>query len=157
MEKEIKLVPLELHNQEHLNLMFVVRTHPEVAKHLIQCPPDNFDTHIQYLHRVLNSSAKNFYIICSQKNLCGYCHVNFLGKTLELGWALHPDWWGKGIGKSSVLLLVQLLQNSGLADRRSLILSVKKDNTRALSLYKKCGFVILSESENQEYLMQYMP
>ena len=155
MEEEVKLAALDQNNLDQLHLMYTVRTHPDVDKYLCNLPPKSFDEHVQYLAKAVSSEAKRFFIICFQERLCGYCHVTSRANTLELGWALHPDWWGKGIGKQSVLLLIQFLQESGLADGKSLSLIVKKDNTKALSLYKKSGFVILSENENQEYLMQY--
>ena len=34
-------------------------------------------------------------------------------------------------------------------------LVVKKENGRAISIYKKNGFVIINENANQEYIMQY--
>lgn len=151
----IQLLPLDRNDLKHLNLMFSVRTHPEVDKHLCNSPPESFSKHVQYLDLAEKSGSKAFFIISYNDGLCGYCHVTSQSDCLELGWALHPDVWGKGIGKSSVKLLIQFLQTSSRADGKHLTLVVKKDNLRALSLYKKCGFIIINENENQEYTMHY--
>lgn len=155
MENKVKLVALDLNDLDHLNLMYSVRTHPDVDQYLCQLPPADFSKHVQYLKKAMQSGTKRFFVIDSQDHLCGYCHVTSREDTLELGWALHPDWWGKGIGKCSVSLLIQLLQEFGLAEGKVLTLIVKKDNIKAISLYKKSGFVILGETEHQEYRMQY--
>lgn len=160
MEEIVKLVDLDPNNQDHLRLMYDVRKHPDVAKQLCKPPPENFSRHVQYLQEAVKGGTKKFFIICFHENICGYCHVTdgiSSHDTLELGWALHPDWWGKGIGKRSVSLLLQILKDSGLSQGKTLTLLVKKDNVKAVSIYKKSGFVILSENENQEYLMHYHP
>lgn len=155
MDDKIKLVPLEQNNPDHLTLMYTVRTHPDVDKHLCGPPPANFSAHVRYLAEAVKNGKKLFFLICYEEHLCGYCHVTFQDEILELGWALHPDWWRKGIGKRSIALLIGHLQESGLSEGKVLRLIVKKDNIHASSLYKKSGFVILRETENQEYLMQY--
>ena len=156
MQNHVKLVPLDKDNLTQLNMMYHVRIHPEVKKHLIQPPPETVTAHIHYINETIKTGIKRFFVIYCQENLCGYCHVTSRNQDLELGWALDPIWWGKGIGKSSVLLLIQLLKNSELTEDKTLMLTVKKDNIRAVSLYKKCGFAILNETENQEYVMQYL-
>ena len=148
--EDVKLISLDPNDLDHLNLMYAVRTHPEVDRELSQSPPHSFNAHVEYLQKTLQTGKKRFFLIGFQENLCGYCHVTGIEtNTLELGFALHPLWWGKGIGKCAVCLLVQLLEGYNLT------LIVKKSNLRALLLYQKCGFVILKENDNQEYLMEY--
>lgn len=154
-EEQVKLIPLDLNNSEHLHLMYVVRTHPDVDRYLCNPPPDHFSTHIRYLNTAVQE-GKKFFIIQNEESLCGYCHVTFHEENLELGWALHPNWWRKGIGKRSVSALIRLLQESGFSEEKPLILIVKKENIVALSLYKKMGFFILKET-NDQYSMQYQP
>lgn len=152
-QNNVQLIPLDRTNSAHLDLMYAVRTHPEVDKHLCNSPPDSFETHVQYLERAQKSGCKEFFLISFNGTLCGYCHTTSQKDAIELGWALHPDWWGKGIGRSCVKLLVETVQHSV----KELTLIVKKDNVRAFSLYQKCGFAFVRETENQEYLMRYLP
>ena len=104
-EMQIALKPLDIQNELHLKLMFEVRTHPDVASKLSSAPPKDYEQHVQYLTKI--ATNKMFFIITADQVSCGYCHITFRENEAELGWALHPAWWGKKIGSASVKLLVE--------------------------------------------------
>ena len=59
--------------------------------------------------------------------------------------------WGKGIAsKSMILSLVFLRINLNI---KKIYLKVNKENTSAIKLYKKCGFKVKKELDNNDYLM----
>lgn len=64
--------------------------------------------------------------------------------------AVHTDYRGKGIGDELLNFAMTNCKRKGFQLCR---LEVNKKNAKALALYKKNGFSILSESENV-YLMQ---
>lgn len=60
-------------------------------------------------------------------------------------------YWGKGIGTKAIKLLKNYCKNMGL---RKLVLEVNKSNKRAFKAYKKNGFEIVDEKNNNKYLME---
>jgi diamine N-acetyltransferase len=59
--------------------------------------------------------------------------------------------WGKGIGSKSMILSLDFLRIN--LDIKKVYLKVKKENTSAIKLYKKCGFKVKKELDNNDYLM----
>lgn len=73
---------------------------------------------------------------------------NIDSETPEFAISLYPAYRGKGIGTQLMEQMLLLLQQKGYAKAS---LAVQKDNY-ALAMYKKVGFTILDENE-QEYIM----
>jgi RimJ/RimL family protein N-acetyltransferase len=145
----IEIIPLDRQNDLHLQTMYTVRTHPKVAACLTTSPPTNYSQHLHYLRNI--APNKPFFIITADQIPCGYCQITDKD-PIELGWALHPDWWGKSIGSAAVQLLLAYVQQT--YPHKSLCLFVKRDNLAALHIYKKYGFSIQSfDSEKNEYFM----
>lgn len=62
--------------------------------------------------------------------------------------------WGKGIGTTMILMMLNYLsKNKGAS---SVVLEVKKNNSRAISSYKKCGFRKIKELYTDLYLMEWI-
>ena len=59
--------------------------------------------------------------------------------------------WGKGIGSKSMILSLDFLRIN--LDIKKIYLKVKKENTSVIKLYKKCGFKVKKELDNNDYLM----
>lgn len=68
----------------------------------------------------------------------------FIGET---------ELWGKGIGTSMILLMLNYLSNLKNATR--VVLEVKNNNSRAISCYKKCGFRKIKEINEETSLMEW--
>jgi RimJ/RimL family protein N-acetyltransferase len=145
----IKLVPLDQNNPDHVGWLFKVRTHPEVAARFFAPPPKKFVDHVQFLTKVLETKEREFFIVYADDQMTGYCQIINRSDNLEVGFALHPDWQGKGIGSASVQLLLDHIRQSGSDKSSHITLIVKKDNQRAINLYQKFGFVITAELDNE--------
>jgi RimJ/RimL family protein N-acetyltransferase len=146
------LAPLDLRNERHLKVMYEVRTHPEVASRLSGPPPKDYESHLQYLQKP--APGKVFFMITADRILCGYCQLALKGDEIELGWALHPAWWGKSIGSTAVKLLIEHVKKEYSAKVNQICLVVKRDNSAAIHIYKKSGFMIHSSDElKHEHLM----
>lgn len=154
MLQNVRLLPLDVNNEEHLDLMFKTRTHPDVIPLLTMKPPTSFETHVAYLKGV-NPLLKEFYIVKANDELSGYCQATIGQNEVEFGWTLHPNFWNKGIGTAAVKELVLLsFKNHPQENVRKLL--VKKNNLRAITVYEKCGFKISKEGLNQnEWEMVY--
>ncbi len=141
--QNIELTPLDLNNAKHMGCMFNVRTHPSVCTFMPGSPPKNFLEHVQYLYNVKN---KVFFLIGNEEELFGYCQATFGLEEIELGWAIAPQYWGKGIGTEAVRQLIETVLPHG----KRIVLYVRKNNPRAIALYKKYNFKITEERESTE-------
>ncbi len=59
--------------------------------------------------------------------------------------------WGKGIASKSMILSLDFLRIN--LDIKKVYLKVKKKNILAIKLYKKCGFKVKKELDNNSYFM----
>jgi len=62
-----------------------------------------------------------------------------IAHTGEFGVSVLKEYWGNGIGKELIKYLIEWSKNSGLI--RKINLRVRTDNTIAIKLYKKFGFL----------------
>mgnify|MGYP003292894391 CR=1 FL=1 len=79
--------------------------------------------------------------------IAGNCEIAFNGKIklrhrASLAIALLKDYWGQGIGSKMFEAMIKTAKNYGGVTR--LVLDVVEGNERALALYKKFGFEIVS-------------
>lgn len=63
--------------------------------------------------------------------------------------SVHPDFQGNGISKDMMNYIIKDLPNN----QYNILLEVRKDNEKALKLYKKLGFYI-SEDRDEKLLMR---
>lgn len=156
MQQNVSLAALDKNNDAHLSIMYTVRTHPEVDRHLRGSPPANFDTHVNYLKKV--GPHKRFYVVQFENALCGYCQLTLSDAHVEIGMALHPDFCNKGIGSKAMSQLLEILQGDVETSPKPVILYVKNDNPRAIALYQKHHFKCEGAvNEYGEYLMKKSP
>lgn len=152
MRPNVELIALDVGDESHVHILYSVRTHPQVVPFLRGPPPPDFSRHVEYLRNL--PSQKRFFVVRLGASLCGYCQLTYDPAHVEIGMALHPDFWDKGIGSQALYCLLEFLQS----ENRSILLFVKKSNLRAISLYKKRGFKqVGEENEQAEYLMSYSP
>jgi len=136
MQQEISLIELDIDDSAHLATLFSIRSHPDVIPFLRQTPPPDFSHHVHYLRSL--GSEKRFFLVRSASTLVGYCQLTFICQEptqVEIGMALHPDHCNQGIGSLALRLLLKRLPPES-----QVLLYVKKDNYRAMALYKKFGF-----------------
>jgi len=154
MQPGTSLVALDRDNPSHVATLYAVRTHGEVACFLRGAPPASFADHQRYLQRL--GPQKSFYLVQVGEALAGYCQLTASEGALEIGMALHPDYCNRGVGSEALAQLLQLLQGrDDLTRGRSLLLFVKKENARAIALYRKYGFSSDGDlNDDGEYRMQ---
>jgi RimJ/RimL family protein N-acetyltransferase len=141
---------LDRQNEVHLRMMYGVRTHPDVASRLSGLPPKDYEQHLEYLTKI--AMDKVFFIIMADLIPCGYCQITAKQNEIELGWALHPAWWGKSIGSTAVKLLIEHVKKEYPSNQICLV--VKKDNLAAIHIYKKSGFTVQRVDDlKNEYFM----
>lgn len=65
------------------------------------------------------------------------------------GYIGEKQYWGEGLGYDMIMILEQKAHDLG---KTSIWLKVIKENTRAISLYKKVGYLIESETDSQLFM-----
>ena len=74
--------------------------------------------------------------------ICGSCDIRINGRErlrhrAELGIAVRMEWWGRGIAQH---LIETALSEAFARGVRKVMLTVRADNSRAISLYERNGF-----------------
>ena len=69
----------------------------------------------------------------------------------EIGYAVHPLYWGKGIGTQAVRLALEYLRKH---NKEYCHTTVLKSNERSINLLKRLGFTYLGEARDDEIWMQ---
>jgi len=133
-------------NNEILDFLFKTRTNPEIDKHLSGKPPSNYSEHVKYLQQ----KWENFRLLIDENgNYIGYSQIAPKeNNSCELGFVISPDYQGKGFGKK----LVELTLEEVKEQYNIVFLLVKKDNSKAIRMYEKFGFVTKKEIKKELYM-----
>lgn len=90
-------------------------------------------------------SESHFFMVAEYDN-CIIGNINFtthnrkrLHHTGEFGVSIAKDYWRNGIGKVLIRELIQWAKDGGLVTKINL--RVRDDNTAAIALYEKLGFI----------------
>ncbi|MEI5908969.1 GNAT family N-acetyltransferase [Bacillus spongiae] len=138
---------LEFYEESPLNLDKVIKKYgPRVeGKHYVKpCIVEHNNNPIGYIqyYEIQEAELKK-YGYSENKNIFGI--DQFIGET---------QLWGKGIGTSMILLILNYLSKNKSASR--VVLEVKNNNTRAISCYEKCGFKRIKELNDDLNLMEWI-
>jgi len=126
-------------SEEELKFLYDTRTHPEIDKMLSGEPPKSYEQHLNYLNKVLGKTRWVYIAYNEENNKIGYSQIYDVTEThLEVGFAIHPNFQGKGYGKSIVEETIKKAIET-FPDKK-IILYVKKDNPKAIHIYEKFGF-----------------
>jgi RimJ/RimL family protein N-acetyltransferase len=133
--------------------LYNTRIHPEVSKMLSGEAPKSYEDHLNYLDRVQEKSRWIFiaYFDFSTLNRVGYSQIyNVTEEKLEVGFVIHPDYQGWGLGKKIVIFTLEKVKE--LFPNRVVYLYVKSDNFKAIHIYKSLGFVGKGSKDNLVYM-----
>ena len=89
-------------------------------------------------------------VMSIDNKMVGYGHLDKDGDTVWLGVAVSSTDKGKGIGHQ---IMIYLIKSGRQLKIPSIYLTVDKDNLVAIRLYKKFGFVVLSEISDRSLKM----
>ena len=68
--------------------------------------------------------------------------------TLELGWVIHPDFWGRGYATEAVRAAIRALHEEGF---RVVYAGAFAENKASIRVMQKCGMHLLEKTEQLEY------
>lgn len=91
-----------------------------------------------------SSTPKNFFLIAEiEEKIVGSCSINTNEKRIrsahfgELGIVVLKNYWNLGIGYNLIKTAIKYGKQAGL---KKINLDTRKDNQKAINLYKKLGF-----------------
>lgn len=109
----------------------------------------------QHTHYQNNYEGAHFWIIESNSRVIGrlYLDTNFESESMRIiDIALLPEWRNRGIGKKILLDIMDLAETMNLC----VTIHVESFN-RAMKLYKKLGFTLVSETNGVYHLLEWKP
>lgn len=118
---------------------------------ILREPEDCWAYSVEGEKEFIKKFAENPYqmiLVCEVDGvIAGNCEISFNGKSklrhrASLAIALLKDYWGQGIGSRMFETMIKTAEDFGGVTR--LFLEVVEGNERALALYKKFGFEIVS-------------
>lgn len=119
---------------------------------ILREPEDCFAYSVEGEKKFINSSLDNKFqlmLVCEVDGvIAGNCQIDFNGKVklhhrANIGIALLKDYWGQGIGSQMFEAMIGAAKTFGGVTR--LNLDVVEGNERAMALYKKFGFEVVSK------------
>ena len=117
----------------------------ETSRYLLWSPHTNlrytkkYLTHVQNAYR--NENFYDFALVDKESGrmigTCGFTSFDLQNNSAEIGYVLHPEFWGKGLAKEAVFRLMAF----GFAELRLHRLSAKimTNNTASKRVAEKCG------------------
>jgi aminoglycoside 6'-N-acetyltransferase len=137
---------LEFYEDQPLSIEEVIKKYgPRIeGKHyVIPCIVEYKNEPIGYIqfYEIPETELKKYGYKVS-KNIWGI--DQFIGET---------HFWGKGLGTSMIQMMLDYLNDNKGASK--VVLEVKKNNIRAISSYKKCGFIAVKDLKNDLSLMEW--
>jgi ribosomal-protein-alanine N-acetyltransferase len=118
---------------------------PETSRYLLWSPHANLRYTKKYLSCVQtayrNEEFYDFALVDKESGrmigTCGFTSFDLRNNSAEIGYVLHPDFWGKGLAKEAVLRLMTF----GFAELRLHRLSAKimTENEASKKVALKCG------------------
>ena len=135
--------------------MEIIKITTENCAHLTDFLNNNISSYFRYYTKRDISVIKDHlvtYIGIIQNKPVAYGHIDYSKDENKywLGICLLEEYQGKGYGKQIMNKLIDTFNNSINIDR--LYLTVDKDNTKAISMYKNYLFSIIAEGESY-YMM----
>ena len=127
-------------------------THPQVGKTYMVpqfTSQADADALFQRLMAISKDASRFFYGIEFEKNLVGMIHsVDVSGGEVELGYAIHPDHWGRGVATEALGAAMEALFRAGYA---MVTAGAFEHNAASIRCMEKCGMVRLSKEETIPY------
>lgn len=137
-EYQMKWVPRELSGFDGVLRPSVTEEDFQAEVKLdVQCFGFTEEEAVRYNREIREGTAQDFYVIEHENRIVGKVRVNHEGDEAWIyGFAIFPEWQGKGLGKSALKRLLAAERKKGY----EIYLEVDKDNVPAIRLYESCGF-----------------
>lgn len=139
-----------------IKIVYLIRNNPEVRKQLIDDGDINYLNHINHYNDMLLNRNYTIYVMEYGNWIVGYYNiiVNREKREVEIGFKMSPTFQGKGFGK---LMFQEAMKTVGkLFPKYNIIMTVFKDNSVAIKIYKNGGFKVVGVKKVREKLLYTM-
>jgi len=96
----------------------------------------------EFVQNNINNNLPQFVALDGER-VAGWCDISPRSRSMshcgQLGMGVHPDYWGFKLGWKLLETTIKKANDTGL---KKVELEVYTDNSRAISLYTKFGFVV---------------
>ena len=87
--------------------------------------------------------------VCLEDRVIGWLNdTEICGDSMELGWVIHPDYWGQGDATEAVRAAVKALHGEGF---RCVYAGAFTENPASLRVMQKAGMTLMDKTEDLEY------
>ena len=87
--------------------------------------------------------------VCLEDRVIGWLNdTEVCGDSMELGWVIHPDYWGKGYATEAVRAAIKALHEEGF---RVVYAGAFAENPASLRVMQKAGMTLMDKTEDLEY------
>ena len=129
----------------------IIEVHPgntELLSSFIKELQDEQDSFRYYKNRNLDTIKNHVFtmLLLDTNKPIGYGHLDQENDVVWLGIVVNNKYQGMGLSKTIMDVLLRKAEEKGL---KSIRLSVDNDNEKAISLYKRFGFIILKAEKNR--------
>lgn len=101
---------------------------------------------------IMNPGVRRFLAMGEDGEAAGYCFFwNWTTGEPSLGVAVSDAFQGQGMGR---LMMRYLIEEARVKGKKALHLTTDKANVRAQALYLSCGFRIVGEGKEDDYIMR---
>ena len=147
IEKKVNVVRLRPANDDDIGIYFQVRNDPEVwPGFYTQRATLDWKEHVKWWYS-RNSDWRKF-IIENNSIPIGILNIGQLDHwSPEVGYAIYPQYWGKGYGREAVRLSLEFMKSKG---KQYCHTTVLKNNERSLRLLKSLGFIEAMDAREGE-------
>lgn len=146
---EITLHPLSCEDKD---TMLDILTNQEVAKTYMLPDFETREAALPLFHRLVElSQAEKRYVrgICLEGSLIGFLNdVEIANGTMELGYVLHPEHWGKGYMTQALRTAISDLFRLGYS---TVLCGAFSHNKASLRVMEKAGMRKTEKTEDIEY------
>lgn len=132
--------------------MLDVLTSDKVNKTYMLPDFEDREAAVPHFHRLMNMSndaSKYIRAIATQEGLVGFVNqVEIQGKSIELGYVIHPDFQGKGYMTQALPLAMEAMFAMGYEE---VITGAFSSNTASIRVMEKSGMHRLEKTDEIEY------
>ena len=143
---------LRTFQEEHCQVLLEILTHPEVKKTYMLPDFETKEDAIPLFRRLMDLSHNpDRFVrgIFAGEEPVGFCNdVEVQDGTIELGYVIHPDHWGKGYATAALKLAMEELFSLGY---REVITGAFEENPASLRVMEKAGMTPIDKVDDIEY------
>lgn len=137
-------------SEEESKMVLEWRNHPSIRKWMNNTSEITFLEHTNFIKQLNNKAKLKYLLVKYEQTYLGVITIHVTNTTASIGLYKNFSLNKKGIGK--ILLDCTLKYCIYELNIKKITLYVKKNNIKALSLYKNFNFIITKEDNNYYYM-----